>query len=310
LRQRIMVRSRTAPLSLEETSGYIQQRLRVAGSPDGAAFSQPAMDAIFFYSGGIPRVVNLICEHSLINAYSEGARPVPPELVEDVVREFRFDEFRPLPARSGDRPAGEVIPMDSTASRMRMSAPAARESAPMEEPVVDAALVAELIEQSAALKASIPAEMPVPEISPIPPEPVAHQIAVAAQVSPPKPTVEPGVPEAPVQSPAIARPAPSPAPPVRSRVVANPAPSTAWSMPRPVANMSWSRRSTAKPIKWRFRATSARLEASVTRIIHKLDELRAVERLQRLAGSSIEWLRQPMRPANSNRSPAGPKQKS
>ena len=90
LRQRIMVRCRTMPLSVEETYGYIQHRLRVAGSQDGAAFSREAMDAVFFYSGGVPRVMNLICEHSLINAYSDGVRPVQPDIVENVAREFRL----------------------------------------------------------------------------------------------------------------------------------------------------------------------------------------------------------------------------
>src|SRR5690242_20101717 len=114
LRQRIMVRCRTTPLSVEETYGYIRHRLRVAGSPDGAAFSQAAMEAVHFYSAGIPRVMNLVCEHSLINAYSDGVRPVEPEIVENVAWEFRFDDFRPLPSRSSNQPVGEVIPMDSS----------------------------------------------------------------------------------------------------------------------------------------------------------------------------------------------------
>jgi type II secretory pathway predicted ATPase ExeA len=332
LRQRIMVRCRTMPLSVEETYGYIQHRLRVAGSPDGAAFSQAAMDAVHFYSAGVPRVVNLICEHSLINAYSDGIRPVLPRSVEDVAWEFGFDDFRPLPARFAERPVAEVIPMDSSGSRMRMSALKACEAAPIEEPAVDAGLLAESARQSS------PTERPIPMASAAP---VEHRMAAVPEVSVPKATVEPRVPAPPaaMPSPVVARPttsqtpqAPEPAvasaapsqssparspatvspaassvPPVRSPAVAARAPSRSWNMPRPVVNMSWSRRASAKPIALRFRATGALLEASVTRIKHKLDELKAVEKLQRIAGSSMHWLRQPMRPAN--RSAVGTRQK-
>ena len=299
LRQRIMVRCRTAPLSVEETHGYLQHRLRVAGSPDGSAFSQPAMDAIHFYSGGVPRVMNLICEHALINAYSDGVRPVPPEIVENVAREFRFDDFRPLPQPFGDQPLAEVIPMDSSASRMRMSALLARESAPAQESAADAGLLAELMSPGAS-----------PDRSglPVSPEPAAHRIA-APEISPPDVTVEPSVSAPPARPPAIVNPAPASAPPVRPHIIAAPPPSQGWDMPRPVANMFWSRSAPASPIKLRLQATSARLEASVTQIMQKVDELKALEKLQRLAGSSLQWLRQPMRTANSHRTPVGTRQK-
>jgi general secretion pathway protein A len=331
LRQRIMVRCRTTPLSKEEIYGYIQHRLRVAGSPDGAAFSQAAMDAVHFYSGGVPRVVNLICEHSLINGYSSGTRPIPPKAVEDVAWEFGFDDFRPLPARF-DRPLGEVIPMESSGSRMRMSALQARESFPVEGPVVDPALVAELMRPSSLEDTAIPMASA---------EPVAQAMAVVPEVLPPK-AVEPSVAAPPAATPSpvivspapsempqvsegpVATPAPSPAPKVRPPVIVSPAPSSAtpvrpraaaaparpsaWKMPRPIVNMAWSRRASVKPIALRFKATGvALLEASVARIKHKLDELNAVEKLQRFAENSMRWLRQPI--GSVHRTPVGPREK-
>lgn len=360
LRQRIMVRCRTMPLSVEETYGYIQHRLRVAGSPDGGAFSQAAMDAVHFYSGGVPRVVNLICEHSLINAYSDGIRPVLPQAVEDVARDFRFDDFRPLPAHFAERPVAEVIPMDSSGAGMRMSPLKAREAGPIAEVAVDARRLAESVRQSPLAGAPIPAASA---------EPVAQRMAAVAavsEVSPSKATAEPSVPaampspavvspatsqtpqvperavasaaasqapprrspvipsgEAP-RTPAVASPAPSPAPPVqppvivsrapssappaRSPVAEAPAPSSMWKMPRPIVNMAWSRSASVKPIALRLRATTgALLDASVTRIKHKLDELKAVEKLQHIAQSSMHWLRQPMRPMH--RSAVGTRQR-
>ena len=98
LRQRIVFRSRTVPLTLEETYGYIAERLRIAGSNGTPVFSKEAMDVINHYAKGIPRVVNLLCEHSLINSFAEGIKPVPPQIVEEVAKEFQLDQSSPIAA--------------------------------------------------------------------------------------------------------------------------------------------------------------------------------------------------------------------
>jgi hypothetical protein len=59
------------------------------------------VEALHYYSRGIPRVMNLLCEHALINAYVEGLNPVPPPMVEEAARDFLMEEFRPLSACSG-----------------------------------------------------------------------------------------------------------------------------------------------------------------------------------------------------------------
>lgn len=92
LRQRITLRCRTAALTLEETYGYVAERLRIAGSNGEPIFSKEAIEAVHLYSQGIPRVVNLLCEHALINAYVDHVRPVPAHAVEEVAREFQLDE--------------------------------------------------------------------------------------------------------------------------------------------------------------------------------------------------------------------------
>lgn len=96
LRQRITLRCRTAPLTLEETFGYIAERLRIAGANCEPIFSKEAIEMVHAYSCGIPRVVNLLCEHSMINAYVDSLRPVPAHLVEEVAREFQLDEIAPI----------------------------------------------------------------------------------------------------------------------------------------------------------------------------------------------------------------------
>jgi len=96
LRQRITMRCHTAALTLEETFGYIAERLRIGGANGEPIFSKEAIETIHMYSRGIPRVVNLLCEHAMINAYVDSLRPVPAHLVEEVAREFQLDEIAPI----------------------------------------------------------------------------------------------------------------------------------------------------------------------------------------------------------------------
>src|SRR6267378_619584 len=95
LRQRIMLRCKTGPLSKEQTHDYIAQRLRIAGASGELIFGPKAVETIHLYSLGIPRVVNLLCEHSLINAYVEQQRPIGPKIVEDIAHEFQLHEVGP-----------------------------------------------------------------------------------------------------------------------------------------------------------------------------------------------------------------------
>jgi type II secretory pathway predicted ATPase ExeA len=96
LRQRITIRSRTLPLSLEETVGYVQERLRIAGANDDNIFSPEALRAIRHLSRGIPRITNLLCEHALINAFVEQQKPIREETIIEVAREFQLEESEPV----------------------------------------------------------------------------------------------------------------------------------------------------------------------------------------------------------------------
>jgi general secretion pathway protein A len=115
LRQRIALRCNTSPLTLAESRGYIVERLRIAGAPREPIFESDAVEALHYYSRGIPRVMNLLCEHALINAYVEGLNPVPPPMVEEAARDFLMEEFRPLSACSG-----MTMRLDSNPSLMNL----------------------------------------------------------------------------------------------------------------------------------------------------------------------------------------------
>jgi general secretion pathway protein A len=88
LRQRLTLRAKTHPLTLDETYAYVAQRLRIAGSNGQPIFEPDAIAAIHRYAGGIPRVVNLLCEHSLVSAFVDQQRLVSPAVVEAVARDF------------------------------------------------------------------------------------------------------------------------------------------------------------------------------------------------------------------------------
>jgi type II secretory pathway predicted ATPase ExeA len=103
LRQRIMLRCKTSPLSKTQTQEYIAERLRIAGAAGEPIFSAQAIDAVHIYSLGIPRVINLLCEHSLVNAFVEQQRPIEAKIVEEVAREFQLDEVEPIAPSGGSR---------------------------------------------------------------------------------------------------------------------------------------------------------------------------------------------------------------
>jgi general secretion pathway protein A len=109
LRQRIMLRCRTKPLTNEETSAYILERLRTAGADGRTIFSPKALEAVHLYSLGIPRVVNLLCEHALVNAFVDNQSPIGPKIVEDVAREFQLDEVEPIAPVGGSRAEADVF---------------------------------------------------------------------------------------------------------------------------------------------------------------------------------------------------------
>lgn len=130
LRQRIMLRCKTTSLTKEQTREYMLQRLKIAGAGDESIFSTEAMEAVYFYSLGIPRVINLLCEHSLVNGYVDQERPIKPKIVEDVAREFQLDEVEPIAPVGGSVPDQEVFSSEAfiqnlgeALSRFRMSPP-------------------------------------------------------------------------------------------------------------------------------------------------------------------------------------------
>lgn len=88
LRQRITVRYHLLPLSAAETATYIQHRLHVVGANSRPAFARSAIRKIHRYSGGVPRLINAVCDKTLLCGYVVGTDQLTARHVRRAIREL------------------------------------------------------------------------------------------------------------------------------------------------------------------------------------------------------------------------------
>lgn len=104
LRQRISIHCHLTRLNRHETEEYIYHRLSRAGNREAVHFDEAAMDLIFSFSSGIPRMINLICDFVLLAACAEETRNVGCEMVRGVAEDIGWEQDRPTeaPNQTGD----------------------------------------------------------------------------------------------------------------------------------------------------------------------------------------------------------------
>jgi len=90
LKQRVALRCRLGPLKDEEVGPYIDFRLRTAGYEGTNLFHHDAVRQIFFYSKGIPRLINIICDNALLISYAESKKLVSADTIKEVARDLRI----------------------------------------------------------------------------------------------------------------------------------------------------------------------------------------------------------------------------
>jgi general secretion pathway protein A len=90
VKQRVAIHCRLGPLKDEEISAYIDSRLRTAGYKGKNLFHREAIRQIAFYSKGIPRLINIICDNALLIAYAESRKIVSIDLIKQVARDLRI----------------------------------------------------------------------------------------------------------------------------------------------------------------------------------------------------------------------------
>jgi len=81
LDQRISIRYQLNPLTREETAGYVAHRMQVAGGRGSVSFSPKAVNLVHRFSGGIPRLINLLCDRALLGGYASRMSRIPPEAI-------------------------------------------------------------------------------------------------------------------------------------------------------------------------------------------------------------------------------------
>lgn len=124
LRQRISVNCHLSSLSREECKEYIHFRLDKAGNKDALSFEPEALDIIHELSRGIPRLINILCEYLLIEAFTTENTAFTARLVRDIAEQMRFREFywESQPDGQGENGLGKAAPRSERITRVLLSA--------------------------------------------------------------------------------------------------------------------------------------------------------------------------------------------
>jgi general secretion pathway protein A len=91
LGQRVAVRARLEPLGEDDTAAYVRHRLKIAGAKDVDLFSAKALATVWRRTAGLPRLINILCEQSLMNAFGADKKRVDESLVEEAVHDLGLD---------------------------------------------------------------------------------------------------------------------------------------------------------------------------------------------------------------------------
>jgi len=101
LKQRITLRHKIEALSKSETEIYIKERLQKAGG-DKDIFTPNALNKIYLYSNGIPRIINVICTNALISGYASDQKRIGEKIIDEVIADLDLS----LPAPKQKSPEG------------------------------------------------------------------------------------------------------------------------------------------------------------------------------------------------------------
>jgi len=108
--QRVTVHCNLDPLHHAETAAYIRHRLQVVGGTP-AIFTDTVCRAVHYFTGGVPRLINMLCDFAMVYAFSEDLEEITLHTVIDVVRDREKDGLSPFQPLPGD-PAQLLVPTD------------------------------------------------------------------------------------------------------------------------------------------------------------------------------------------------------
>ena len=94
LAQRTRLRYHLRPLSDEETSEYITHRLAVAGARDREIFEPATFELVYKYSGGVPRLINTLCDTAMLSAFAENQDHIGEDQILAAVDELQWSDYK------------------------------------------------------------------------------------------------------------------------------------------------------------------------------------------------------------------------
>ena len=92
LRQRIVLRHRLRPFTEQETNHYVDERLRLAGYTGKALFQNSALRELFQVTGGVPRLINVVCDGALLLGYGRDLATLDADAIREVARDLELVE--------------------------------------------------------------------------------------------------------------------------------------------------------------------------------------------------------------------------
>ncbi len=130
LKQRTCLRCELAPFELPDTAAYIGGRLRIAGGDPAKIFTRDAVILIHEASRGIARTISVICDNSMVTAFAADVKPIGPDIVREVCRDFRLSgEAAQAPSRT-ERPPATAAPPSGDGARTAAASQQAAGEAP------------------------------------------------------------------------------------------------------------------------------------------------------------------------------------
>jgi general secretion pathway protein A len=109
LQQRIASRAQLRPLSLAETRVYIAERLHSAGLDGASPFSAQAIEVVYKWAQGVPRLLNLVCDACLVLGFKTQRRTIQPDIVDDVAISLGLDQQEVVVVEEKITPAEKIL---------------------------------------------------------------------------------------------------------------------------------------------------------------------------------------------------------
>ncbi len=188
LKQRIILRHHLRPLSLKELQDYVANRLSIANG-DAKIFSPKAIENVFIYSTGIPRLVNVICDNAMLSAYALEKKEIDAAIIKEVAEDLSLTSTLPTSAAVKKEfispPPKGISSTTTSTGELNKSAPVQMKAPPqMTAPV--------------QVTASPQMTAPIQAVTPVQPT-VPVQMKAPPQMTAPLPALAPAQQTVPVQ---------------------------------------------------------------------------------------------------------------